>query len=478
MAESASGQDAIGILGFLRNKDGTLNSRGYPLKVVRKSPTADLAILTTADLEDIDRPALKLEKKNPGEGSEVYTLGYPGASGSITMNITDGIITAINMGARTPLIQTDAVVNPGNSGGPLINSKGKVIGVVYSKSVRENVEGTAFAVPARQLRDLLKELRSEDQKKAPMPHTQNPLAYAKFCEAAWNAAMIRARSEDWWSPWTGDLKKCLELDDEYFMARYFLAWLNEVAVLVAAQAGEAQVACNHARSALRYWMPIKDHFLAADTGMASVVPEIAQKCGMASPGSTPSASTSSSLFLYETSQVFQDEQIFFDWSLPDEMFGVITLKPTEDVPSGTDLDLYLVQGDQILSRSEGNTANELIIGKIPAGNYRIAVLGRKTSGAVPFQLFAWTPLEHTSGTGSGGFTISNIKQNDVVALAVVSDNPCNLSISTGGQSLGTIQVQKQANAEFLAPVSGTYEFRVVCGNASTQWVFFYFKKTS
>ncbi|MBQ1271796.1 MAG: PDZ domain-containing protein, partial [Clostridia bacterium] len=45
------------------------------------------------------------------------------------------------------LIQIDAAVNPGNSGGPLINSRGQVIGVVNAKISQEDVEGIGFAIP-------------------------------------------------------------------------------------------------------------------------------------------------------------------------------------------------------------------------------------------------------------------------------------------------------------------------------------------
>jgi len=53
-------------------------------------------------------------------------------------------------------LQTDLAVNPGNSGGPLLNSQGEVIGIVQSKLVGKGIEGLGFAVPTERVMELLK----------------------------------------------------------------------------------------------------------------------------------------------------------------------------------------------------------------------------------------------------------------------------------------------------------------------------------
>jgi S1-C subfamily serine protease len=58
-------------------------------------------------------------------------------------------------------LQTDLAVNPGNSGGPLINEHGEVIGIVQSKLVGKGIEGLGFAVPMQVVMERLK-LRIKD----------------------------------------------------------------------------------------------------------------------------------------------------------------------------------------------------------------------------------------------------------------------------------------------------------------------------
>ena len=53
------------------------------------------------------------------------------------------------------LIQTDASINPGNSGRPLVDESGRVLGIVTSKTFDHNMEGVAFGLPIRDARDRL-----------------------------------------------------------------------------------------------------------------------------------------------------------------------------------------------------------------------------------------------------------------------------------------------------------------------------------
>ena len=395
--------------------------------------------------------------------------------------MTSGSITALNLHGDDPYIQTDAVVNPGNSGGPLIDTKGKVIGVVYSKIVAEKIEGTAFAVPGERLRALLKGLTSRDLETAEIPHTRNPRAYAKFCESTWNAMLKKSQSEGiewfehWTTTWRNDLKDCLATDPQYFTGRYYLVWVNEVVAMYALAAKKQEAACKFAMDAGEYWEPIESHPLAVDTKMGELVAEFGQKC--AGGGASIASEGGSQQYLFKTDQIFQDEQLFYEWSLPAELIGVVHLKPTEQVPAGTDLDLYVLQGDKVLLQAQGSTAEELLIHKFQSGTYKVGVVAKQAQEQAPFQLFAWTPVDATQGNGSSRFTISNIRQNDVVAFALVSATPCQVSVSVGGRSLGTMNVQNMATVEFLAPVTGTYEFRVNCSNDTAQWGFLYFKKS-
>ena len=78
--------------------------------------------------------------------SDVLVLGYP--LGETDLSVTRGIVSAVKSDAGTNIawVQTDAAVNPGNSGGPLLNLQGQVIGVVATKFVGLAIEGVSFAI--------------------------------------------------------------------------------------------------------------------------------------------------------------------------------------------------------------------------------------------------------------------------------------------------------------------------------------------
>jgi len=83
-------------------------------------------------------------------GETVVAIGNP--LGSFGGTVTDGIISAtdrkINVqGIDMTLIQTNAAVNPGNSGGGLFNLAGELVGIVNAKQIAEGIEGLAFAIP-------------------------------------------------------------------------------------------------------------------------------------------------------------------------------------------------------------------------------------------------------------------------------------------------------------------------------------------
>jgi len=83
-------------------------------------------------------------------GEAVLAVGNP--LGELGGTVTQGIISALDReitidGQRMTLLQTDAAVNPGNSGGGLFNMSGELIGVVNAKSGGLNIEGLGFAIP-------------------------------------------------------------------------------------------------------------------------------------------------------------------------------------------------------------------------------------------------------------------------------------------------------------------------------------------
>ena len=85
-------------------------------------------------------------------GQPVVAIGNP--LGSLGGTVTDGVISALNRTVTVEnlsmeLIQTNAAVNPGNSGGGLFDTKGNLIGIVNAKSSDDSTEGLGFAIPEK-----------------------------------------------------------------------------------------------------------------------------------------------------------------------------------------------------------------------------------------------------------------------------------------------------------------------------------------
>ncbi len=124
----------------------------YKGVVVWANTDLDLSI-TKINAQDL--PTISLgDSSNIRIGETVYAIGNP-IGYEFRRTVTSGIISAINRSVKieendntiymTDLIQTDASINSGNSGGPLIDTKGKVIGINSVKIT--SAEGIGFAVP-------------------------------------------------------------------------------------------------------------------------------------------------------------------------------------------------------------------------------------------------------------------------------------------------------------------------------------------
>ena len=135
------------------------DGRSFKAKVLGTDPVGDLAALklevpagqTVPHLELGDSDALRV-------GDEALAIGNPFALGVLdqTPTFTVGIISALNhtQGSYAECIVTDAEVNPGNSGGPLVNMAGEVVGINGQISTRFGLRsntGLGFAISARQI---------------------------------------------------------------------------------------------------------------------------------------------------------------------------------------------------------------------------------------------------------------------------------------------------------------------------------------
>ncbi|MDQ4139769.1 MAG: serine protease [Bacteroidota bacterium] len=162
--------------GFLLNADGYFvtsyhvikdadsvyieNHKGlrYKVKEVYKDKLHDLAILKIADSNFTSFGYLPYAfKSSPADlGEKVYTLGFPRED----MVYGEGSLSSRSgFEGDTTAYQISIPVNPGNSGGPLIDSQGNLIGVISGKQIGQ--EGTAFAVKSAYLKELIHKMRQD-----------------------------------------------------------------------------------------------------------------------------------------------------------------------------------------------------------------------------------------------------------------------------------------------------------------------------
>lgn len=114
----------------------------------------DLAILKLREIESY--PVLPLEENFiPNLGEDLIVLGYPlGIKLGLEVTVSTGIISSIRNLPEVNLIQTNAAINHGNSGGPVISRRsGKVIGIVTAKA--RDSESIGFAINVKELEQLL-----------------------------------------------------------------------------------------------------------------------------------------------------------------------------------------------------------------------------------------------------------------------------------------------------------------------------------
>ena len=123
------------------------DGRSYSGKVLGADPVTDVAVVKVAASGLPVAPLGDSSKVRPGEWA--IAIGNPlGLDNTVTAGIISAVqrTNAIGEGQRVPYIQTDAAVNPGNSGGPLINDRGQVIGI--NTAIRQAPgAGLSFAIP-------------------------------------------------------------------------------------------------------------------------------------------------------------------------------------------------------------------------------------------------------------------------------------------------------------------------------------------
>ncbi len=130
----------------------TIDDEDYTASVVGSDSTSDIAVIKI-DAEGLT-PAVVGDSDALVVGEEVVAVGNP--LGELGGTVTNGIVSALNRDVsiqgtnsilNMSLIQTNASVSPGNSGGGLFNMAGELIGIVNAKSSDSDAEGLGFAIP-------------------------------------------------------------------------------------------------------------------------------------------------------------------------------------------------------------------------------------------------------------------------------------------------------------------------------------------
>ncbi|MDR1640789.1 MAG: trypsin-like peptidase domain-containing protein [Clostridiales bacterium] len=124
------------------------NGETYPAAITGVDPKTDLAVIKINKTNLI--PAVLGDSTNIRVGETSLAIGNP--LGELGGTVTCGIISALDRnitidGESMSLLQTDAAVNPGNSGGGLFNMSGEIIGIINAKSISTEIEGIGFAIP-------------------------------------------------------------------------------------------------------------------------------------------------------------------------------------------------------------------------------------------------------------------------------------------------------------------------------------------
>ena len=137
-------------------RDGT----SYEAQLIGSDEDNDIALLKI-DAEGLSAATFG-NSSNLVVGDYVVAIGNP--LGTLGGTVTDGIISALAREVTIEdkdltLLQTNAQISPGNSGGGLFNANGELVGIVNAKDSATEVEGIAFAIPINNVVDVIKDLK-------------------------------------------------------------------------------------------------------------------------------------------------------------------------------------------------------------------------------------------------------------------------------------------------------------------------------
>ncbi len=131
-----------------------------PATIVGTDVQTDIAVLKVEYQQDL--PCVTLGSSDTLQTGELV-IAIGNALGTLDDTVTVGVVSALDReikkdGYTIDVIQTDAAINNGNSGGPLINSFGEVIGITNAKMVTSTSEGLGFAIPIDTVKEIIEDI--------------------------------------------------------------------------------------------------------------------------------------------------------------------------------------------------------------------------------------------------------------------------------------------------------------------------------
>jgi S1-C subfamily serine protease len=166
----------------------TSDGRKFPARIIGSEPKQDLALIETSRRSNFYLPAVD-QSQPAAPGDATYVAGY---AGDVQCSIVDATIRGaekrvemLHVAPGTPLLRFEGPVRPGFSGGPIVHSDGRLLGVVIGQSRWSPEDG--FAVPDSAVLDLLRATGKRELPSKRRLSTQFPRTSAKDSVAATSA---------------------------------------------------------------------------------------------------------------------------------------------------------------------------------------------------------------------------------------------------------------------------------------------------
>lgn len=139
------------------------DGKEFDAEYVGGDTRSDVAVLKITNLDKKLIPASFADSDNLLIGQKVAAVGRP-MDATLSSNITEGIISLLNVRVTVSssysnkVIQTDTAINPGSSGGALVNAYGQVVGITSAKIVGNEYEGIGYAIPTKTVKKVAESL--------------------------------------------------------------------------------------------------------------------------------------------------------------------------------------------------------------------------------------------------------------------------------------------------------------------------------